>query len=73
LASLRSLSRICTLQTLLSDQQLPISDDGNGVRIEMTTEAVTNEESRLAWVSKLGGSVTIRPGKFTLNGPYFKQ
>jgi hypothetical protein len=45
-----------------------------GVQIEMTTDAVTHKiESRLPWVTKLGGTVYGSPGKFTLNGPYFKR
>jgi hypothetical protein len=45
-----------------------------GVQIEMTTDAVTHKiASRLPWVTKLSGSILGVPGKFTLNGPYFKQ
>ena len=44
-----------------------------GVVVEMTTDAITSAiESKLPWVAKLGGSVLSVPGKFTLNGPYFK-
>ena len=45
-----------------------------GVQVEMTTDAVTHKiKSRLPWVTKLGGTVYFSPGKFTLNGPYFKR
>ena len=50
-----------------------------GIAIEMTTDAVTHViESKLPWVTKLtaglfGSSVSGSPGKFTLNGPYFKR
>jgi hypothetical protein len=50
-----------------------------GVSIEMTNDAVTQQiESRLSWVTKLtaglsGGSVLTFPGKFTINGSYFKR
>jgi hypothetical protein len=50
-----------------------------GVVVEMTTDAVTHViESKLPWVTKLtsslsGSSVFLSPGKFTLNGPYFKR
>jgi hypothetical protein len=49
-----------------------------GVVVEMTTDAVTSAiESKLPWVTKLtsglsGGTILRSPGKFTLNGPYFK-
>lgn len=66
-----------TIKVIRADQLEQVFGPGvrwRGVRIEMTTEAVTNEiESRLPWVSKLGGSISFTPGKFTLNGPYFKQ
>lgn len=50
-----------------------------GIVIEMTTDAVTHViESKLPWVTKLtaglaGSNVFVSPGKFTLNGPYFKR
>lgn len=50
-----------------------------GVSVELTTDAVTYTiESKLPWVSKLttgiyGGSVLQAPGRFILNGPYFKK
>jgi hypothetical protein len=50
-----------------------------GVVIEMTTDPVTVAiEAKLPWVTKLtsglsGSSVLFSPGKFTLNGPYFKR
>jgi hypothetical protein len=50
-----------------------------GIVVEMTTDAVTVAiEAKLPWVTKLtsglsGGTVTQSPGKFTLNGPYFKK
>jgi hypothetical protein len=50
-----------------------------GIVVEMTTDAVTHDiESKLPWVTKLttglsGGSVLLFPGKFTVNGPYFKR
>lgn len=66
-----------TIKVIRTDQLEQVFGPGvrwRGVRIEMTTEAVTRGiELRLPWVSKLDGSVTIRPGKITLNGPYFKQ
>lgn len=50
-----------------------------GAVIELTTDPVTSAiESKLPWVTKLtsglsGGTVTRSPGKFTLNGTYFKR
>lgn len=49
------------------------------ITIEMTTDPITHTiESKLSWVAKLSGSLSgsnvfVSPGKFTLNGPYFKR
>jgi hypothetical protein len=50
-----------------------------GIVVEMTTDPVTQIiESKLPWVTKLtaglfGSSISGSPGKFTLNGAYFKR
>ena len=71
-----------TLKPLRPDQFEQAFGPGvhlRGVVIDMTTDAVThNIESKLPWVTKLtsglsGGNVYQSPGKFTLNGPYFKR
>ena len=71
-----------TAKILRADQLEQVFGPGvrwRGVRVEMTTDAVTHKiELRLPWVTKLtaglfGSSISGSPGKFTLNGPYFKR
>lgn len=71
-----------TAEVLRADQLEQFFGAGvrwRGIVVEMTTDAVTHViESKLPWVTKLtsglsGSSVLLTPGKFTLNGPYFKR
>ena len=71
-----------TVRLLRADQLEQFFGSGvrwRGIVIEMTTDPATHMiESRLPWVTKLtaglfGSSVSGSPGKFTLNGPYFKR
>jgi hypothetical protein len=66
-----------TAKVLRSDQLEQVFGPGvrwRGIFIEMTIDPVTHViESRLPWVTNFGSSVSGSPGKFTLNGPYFKR
>ncbi len=71
-----------TLRLIAPDQLEQTFGEGvhwRGIVVEMTTDAVTTAiQAKLPWVTKLtsglsGGTVIVSPGKFTLNGPYFKK
>lgn len=66
-----------TIKVIRADQLERLYGSGvrwRGVRIEMTTDAVTHTiKSRLPWVAELSNSIFVVPGRFTLNGPYFKR
>jgi hypothetical protein len=45
-----------------------------GISVEMTTDAITHGiESKFPWVAKMSQTTTTYPGKFTINGTYFKR
>jgi hypothetical protein len=66
-----------TLRLIRTDQLEQTFGPGvhwRGIFVEMTTDAVTHSiESKLPWVTKMSQTTTTYPGKFTLNGTYFKR
>lgn len=82
LVTFSNLGDPATARVLRADQLEQAFGPGvrwRGIVVEMTTDAVTHDiESKLPWVTKLtaglsGGSVLFSPGKFTVNGLYFKR